>query len=361
MNDSGTVRGERAIHTQTIERFWSIFHKYIPELPFVTIKGKTLTFSARRLMLIWRTAVLALGLCLALIGDSLAQSKWPSPPPRPEPSQQEQSHPGGDQQSPAPNQQAAPQLPPIINIMPAPKTEAEAAEERRERGLKAELDRKLVDLTGELAEFTRGLFIATVILAVATIGLLIATAGLAYFAYRQSRDMKASIAVSGAAAKAAQKSAEVAEKSLFEANRPFIVISPLELCEANAFQASPHIHFGLRNSGKGVAIVNKVGVTVQTTPSIGGALTLATNSEFVDSDGNGAIEPGQTMRGYRIASDVLGVRELQQIKSAEMTLGIIFEIVANDIFHNPYNQILPLVFDHRQRIFTRSSLVPEKK
>ena len=75
--------------------------------------------------------------------------------------------------------------------------------------------------------------------------------------------MKASIAVSGAAAKAAQKSAEVAEKSLFEANRPFIVISPLELCEANAFQASPHIHFGLRNSGKGVAIVNKVGVTVK--------------------------------------------------------------------------------------------------
>ena len=67
------------------------------------------------------------------------------------------------------------------------------------------------------------------------------------------------------------------------------------------------------------------------------------------------------MRGYRIASDVLGVRELQQIKSGEMTLGIIFEIVANDIFHNPYNQIFPLVFDHRQRIFMRSSLVPEKK
>src|SRR5208282_5646495 len=82
MNDSGTVRGERAIHTQTIERLWSIFHKYILELQFVTIKGKTLTFSARRLMPIWWTAVLALGLCLALIGDSLAQSKWPSPPYR---------------------------------------------------------------------------------------------------------------------------------------------------------------------------------------------------------------------------------------------------------------------------------------
>jgi hypothetical protein len=245
--------------------------------------------------------------------------------------------------------------------MPVPKTEAEAAEEGRERAVKAELDRKLVDLTGELAEFTRGLFIATVILAVATIGLLIATAGLAYFAYRQSRDMKASIAVSDAAARAAQKSAEVAEKSLFEANRPFIVISPLELCEANEFQARPHIHFGLRNSGKGVAIVNKVGATVQTSPSIGGALTLATNSEFVASGGNGAIEPGQTMKGYRITSDVLGVRELQQIKSGEMTLGIIFQIVANDIYHNPYNQIFPLVFDRRQRIFTRSSLIPEKK
>jgi len=34
MNDSGTVRGERVIHTQTNERSWSIFRKYIPELQF---------------------------------------------------------------------------------------------------------------------------------------------------------------------------------------------------------------------------------------------------------------------------------------------------------------------------------------
>ena len=50
--------------------------------------------------------------------------------------------------------------------MPAPKTEAEAAEERRERAVKAELDQKLVNLTGELAEFTRGLFRSDVIRAV---------------------------------------------------------------------------------------------------------------------------------------------------------------------------------------------------
>jgi hypothetical protein len=30
MNDSRTVRGERAIHTQTVEGFWSIFRKYMP-------------------------------------------------------------------------------------------------------------------------------------------------------------------------------------------------------------------------------------------------------------------------------------------------------------------------------------------
>ncbi len=42
---------------------------YVAELQFRhNNRGKTLTFSARRLMLIWRTAVLALGLCLALIG-----------------------------------------------------------------------------------------------------------------------------------------------------------------------------------------------------------------------------------------------------------------------------------------------------
>ena len=68
------------------------------------------------------------------------------------------------------------------------------------------------------------------------------------------------------AAKAAKKSADATAMSVLAANFPFIAISTIELCEANEFKAEPHIHFGWRNSGKGVAIVNEVTATVQTTP-----------------------------------------------------------------------------------------------
>jgi hypothetical protein len=82
---------------------------------------------------------------------------------------------------------------------------------------------------------------------------------------------------------------------------------------------------------------------------------LATNSGVV----NDAIEPGQTKSGNRMTSTVLGVRELQQIKLGETTLGIIFQIISQDIFQNSYPQTFSFVFDHKQGIFTSSSVIPE--
>src|SRR3954469_24002196 len=85
-------------------------------------------------------------------------------------------------QSPAPDQTSRSTAPTIIQIHPAEKTEAERAEEAKERHEKTELGRRLVDLTAELARFTAGLFYAT-------IALFTATAFLAFFGWRQSRDM----------------------------------------------------------------------------------------------------------------------------------------------------------------------------
>jgi hypothetical protein len=169
--------------------------------------------------------------------------------------------------------------------------------------------------------------------------------------------------VTNVSAKAAQESAEVAKKSLLAANRPVIAITSLELCEANEFQAAPHINFGLVNSGKGTAIVNKVSVIVS---SIYGGIGLATNppinSWFVPSDVNSEIEPGQPMSGYPITAPFLGAQELQQIKSGGRTLRIIFNITFKDIFKNGYMPTISFDFDHRQKIFiTRSSLIPEKE
>src|ERR1700694_2587603 len=81
-----------------------------------------------------------------------------------------------------------------------PQKQRQNAEESEDRRKKAETDAKLADYTGELAFFTKGLFVATVILGMATIGLLVA-------AFFQSRDMKASIV-------AAQRSADAAMQAI---------------------------------------------------------------------------------------------------------------------------------------------------
>jgi len=174
----------------------------------------------------WRQiAALALVFCLTLIVDSLAQSHRPSPRSG-EPIQQEQTHPSGSQKSPATNQQNANQPPIIVNVLPPQKSEEEATEERQERDGKAALDRRAVDLTAELARFTAGLFYATVILAIATVLLFIVTAGLLIFAFFQSRDMKASIAVAAKSAEATI-SAAAAARGVLESDRAWITWNQL--------------------------------------------------------------------------------------------------------------------------------------
>ena len=146
----------------------------------------------------WR-AVLCL-IALMVVGDAMAQSQRPSPRGR----EQRQTQPAPAQQNPATNEQA-PALPaPIINILPPQKTDAERAEEAHERQEKAELDRRLVKLTEDLAIYTARLYYATLAVAIATVFLVLATAGLTWLGRIQLRDMKASIAVAKDAAAAAR-------------------------------------------------------------------------------------------------------------------------------------------------------------
>jgi hypothetical protein len=116
----------------------------------------------------------------------------------------------------------ATQPPIIVNVLPAPKTDAEAEHERQERAEKAELDRQLVHLTADLASFTAWLVYATA-------ALVVATAGLAIFAYVQARDMKESLAIAKVAADASAKSAGVAERALTTLERAFVYFSRWDL------------------------------------------------------------------------------------------------------------------------------------
>jgi general stress protein YciG len=202
--------------------------------------------------------------------------------------------------------------------------------------------------------------LATIFIALYTSALSASTSALRDAAEQQKLDMLESLRIARDAANAAKKSADVAEKSLLVANRPIITISPLQLCPPDRGQVRPHILFGLRNSGNGVAVVNKVCATIQTTPSGGNVLTLANKAKYIAPNVGFAIEVRQRTSGHRIASPVLGVPELEKINRGEIILEIIFNIMSKDIFENPYAQIFPFQFDPTQGIFTHSSrLIPE--
>ncbi len=103
----------------------------------------------------------------------------------------------------------------VVNVSPPQKTHEEIEQEAKERKDKSDVDRKLVTLTGDLANYTFGLFVATGALVLATIGLCV-------FGWKQSRDMKESITANTIAAAAAKKSADVAESALRETERAFV-------------------------------------------------------------------------------------------------------------------------------------------
>ena len=77
------------------------------------------------------------------------------------------------------------------------------------------LDRQLGELTGDLANYTLGLFAATA-------ALVLVTGCLAYLGWKQAGDMKASIAIADKSANAALKASNVAESALKDIERAFI-------------------------------------------------------------------------------------------------------------------------------------------
>jgi hypothetical protein len=140
----------------------------------------------------FRIVAIAMALSAAFASGSQGQLQEPRPSGA-EARQQEQAKPAETNQAATVSEQKSfPRQPIIVHVEPAKKTEAEAEDDRRERKEKADLDRRLVDLTAELSTCTGGLYSATVVLAIATVALVIATVGLVVMAIFQSRDMKAS-------------------------------------------------------------------------------------------------------------------------------------------------------------------------
>lgn len=116
--------------------------------------------------------VIALALLVSFASVSRGHSQQPAPRGT-EGGHGEQAKPTDADKNASTKPAAAAPQPIIVNVAPPQKTEVEAEQDRRDRNDKATLDRRLVDLTGQLSAYTFGLFIATVLLVIATIGLVV--------------------------------------------------------------------------------------------------------------------------------------------------------------------------------------------
>ena len=97
-------------------------------------------------------------------------------------------------------------------------------EEKIETQEKAALDRKLTEYTGDLAFYTKYLFLATLLLASLT-------GSLAFAAFFQMRDARKAIGAAETAAKAAERHATVAEQTFVHVERPYLFYERIRMAE----------------------------------------------------------------------------------------------------------------------------------
>jgi hypothetical protein len=117
------------------------------------------------------------------------------PPPRfPETTRTAETHSEQSTQNTQPEPRGTTDAPYVVKVLPTLKTAEEFAQEAEDREEKRSADRWLVRWTA--------------VLSLATMGLMLLTGILGYFAFKQSRDMRASIAAAHQAAEAANKSAD---------------------------------------------------------------------------------------------------------------------------------------------------------
>ena len=266
---------------------------------------------------------------------ALSVHSWGHPRRSPAKLQQEQAQ--TQQQKATPDQRGTEQSPFIVQPLAAKKSAEETANETRDAKEKANSD-----------WWTWFLSILTVLALFGQLAVFIAQA---YF-------LKGTLKATATAANAANVSATVAKNSLIIATRPHIAIPPPNLCEANEFVAAPHICFSLTNGGN-IAVVDKVQATIEVIRH-SGQVGLKKTSSFIPVGRE--IEIGQMLGEYSVRLDDFGICDLQEIRSGETPLKIIFQIISKDMFGNDHKPTFSFDFDHGKSIFLPSKLLkPENR
>lgn len=117
------------------------------------------------------------------------------------------------QQNTAQEQRGTESAPVVVKVITPEKSDADLAKEEAKEKESLAVEERLADLTGDLAGYTKGLFIATLVLAGLTAGLL----GLGVF---QVRDAKRSIAAAETAANAARDQVKLSADEFRIVHRP---------------------------------------------------------------------------------------------------------------------------------------------
>jgi hypothetical protein len=236
-------------------------------------------------------------------------------------------------------------LPPVSQLHP--EQETPKAEEKEKRPswswLSNFFELKLTDAI---------IAIFTIVLAVKTSGLFVETAGLREAAQQQREDSLRSIKAAEIASEAAQKSADTGERALFVAYRPLITIVELELRGSVSALGTPHIHFGIRNSGQGIAAINRFSVTIVLRGYVDSKMVRTTS--ITTTEWLSLIERGETASGHTVTTPTIQA-QIADIWNGQLALYVTIEIEGQDFFLNRTNQKFPFVFDTGTMAFRRVS------
>jgi hypothetical protein len=220
----------------------------------------------------------------------------------------ETKKPGNITQQPTP--------PPIVvNVSPPQKTNEEIEREAKEHDDKAGLDRRLVELTGDLAKYTLGLFIATAALVVATIGLFL-------IGRRQGRVMQGQL-------DEMKTTSMLTEETLIATQRPWIYVKITIGLRGLFFDANGvnlDLNFSLKNTGSTPAVT----VRIEGSPRIDVGRNRMAELERVCDEAK-KRSPSQEMRAYTIfPEDVLNLKFIYTFASKEQLdkeNGVMFPVV----------------------------------
>jgi hypothetical protein len=188
------------------------------------------------------------------------------------------------QQKSADEQRGTEHLPVIVKVIETEKPKGELAREDAEHKEKAVSDGALVDLTRDLALYTKLLFIATALL-------VAVTGGLVRVGYLQIRDAKDSIAAAFTAAKAAQEQVALGRDEFNTSHRPKIRVRSVGRSRDNANK----LGFSVVNIGDTKCLI--IAIAIQIKKNGGDVPDTSGDAMTVDVSGNELLPGG--FEGYQ--------------------------------------------------------------